>query len=108
MLSQPEKKCLLKLSLMKLEIITPESNVFSGEAKSVSLPGLDGVFQVLNNHAPIISALKKGNLVVELEGPLIEEQKNDVIVIDSSDKISVAVNGGLAELNKNKLIVLAE
>lgn len=108
MLSQPEKKCLLKLSLMKLEIITPESNVFSGEAKSVSLPGLDGVFQVLNNHAPIISALKKGNLVVELEGPLIEEQKNDMIVIDSSDKISVAVNGGLAELNKNKLIVLAE
>lgn len=108
MLSQPEKKCLLKLSLMKLEIITPESNVFSGEAKSVSLPGLDGVFQVLNNHAPIISALKKGNLVVELEGPLLEEQKNDMIVIDSSYKISVAVNGGLAELNKNKLIVLAE
>ena len=108
MLSQPEKKCLLKLSPMKLEIITPESNVFSGEAKSVSLPGLDGVFQVLNNHAPIISALKKGNLIVELEGPLLEEQKNDMIVIDSSDKISVAVNGGVAELNKNKLIVLAE
>ena len=108
MLSQPEKKCLLKLSLMKLEIITPESNVFSGEAKSVSLPGLDGVFQVLNNHAPVISALKKGNLIVELERPLSEEQKNDMIVIDSSDKISVAVNGGVAELNKNKLIVLAE
>ena len=108
MLSQPEKKCLLKLSLMKLEIITPESNVFSGEAKSVSLPGLDGVFQVLNNHAPVISALKKGNLIVEIERPLSEEQKNDMIVIDSSDKISVAVNGGVAELNKNKLIVLAE
>ena len=108
MLSQPEKKCLLKLSPMKLEIITPESTVFSGEAKSVSLPGLDGVFQVLNNHAPIISALKKGNLVVELEGPLLEAQKNDMIVIDSSDKISVAINGGVTELNKNKLIVLAE
>ena len=62
----------------------------------------------MNNHAPIISALKKGNLIVELEGPLLEEQKNDMIVIDSSDKISVAVNGGVAELNKNKLIVLAE
>ncbi len=108
MLSQPEKKCLLKLSTMKLEIITPESNIFSGEAKSVSLPGLDGIFQVLNNHAPVISALKKGNLIVELESPLSEEQKNDMIVIDASDKISVAVNGGVAELNKNKLIVLAE
>ena len=47
---------------MKLEIITPESNVFSGDTKSVSLPGLDGIFQVLNNHAPVISALKKGDL----------------------------------------------
>jgi len=99
---------LLKPSTMKLEIITPESNVFSGDAKSVSLPGLDGIFQVLNNHAPVISALKKGNLVVELEAPLSDEQKNDMIVVDSTEKIRIAINGGVAELNKNKLIVLAE
>ena len=99
---------MLKLSTMKLEIITPESNVFSGDAKSVSLPGLDGIFQVLNNHAPVISALKKGNLVVELEVPLSDEQKNDMIIVDSTEKIRVAINGGVAELNKNKLIVLAE
>ena len=99
---------MLKPRTMKLEIITPESNVFSGDAKSVSLPGLDGIFQVLNNHAPVISALKKGNLVVELEAPLSDEQKNDMIVVDSTEKIRVAINGGVAELNKNKLIVLAE
>ena len=99
---------MLKPSTMKLEIITPESNVFSGDAKSVSLPGLDGIFQVLNNHAPVISALKKGDLVVELEAPLSDEQKNDMIVVDSTEKIRVAINGGVAELNKNKLIVLAE
>jgi F-type H+-transporting ATPase subunit epsilon len=93
---------------MKLEIITPESNVFSGEAKAVSLPGLDGVFQVLNNHAPVISALKKGSLVVELEQPLTEDQKNDFIALESPEKISVSINGGVAELNQNKLIVLAE
>jgi F-type H+-transporting ATPase subunit epsilon len=93
---------------MKLEIITPESNVFSGEAKAVSLPGLDGIFQVLNNHAPVISALKKGSLVVELEQPLIEDQKNDFIALESPEKISVSINGGVAELNQNKLIVLAE
>ena len=52
--------------------------------------------------------MKKGNLIVELEDPLLEEQKNDMIVIDSSEKISVAINGGVAELNQNKLIVLAE
>ena len=99
---------MLKPSTMKLEIITPESNVFSGDAKSVSLPGLDGIFQVLNNHAPVISALKKGDLVVELEAPLSDEQKNDMIVVDSTEKIRIAINGGVAELNKNKLIVLAE
>jgi F-type H+-transporting ATPase subunit epsilon len=93
---------------MKLEIITPESNVFSGEAKAVSLPGLDGIFQVLNNHAPVISALKKGSLVVELEQPLTEDQKNDFIALESPEKISVSINGGVAELNQNKLIVLAE
>ena len=93
---------------MKLEIITPESNVFSGEAKAVSLPGLDGIFQVLNNHAPVISALKKGSLVVELEHPLTEDQKNDFIAVESPEKISISINGGVAELNQNKLIVLAE
>jgi F-type H+-transporting ATPase subunit epsilon len=93
---------------MKLEIITPESNVFSGEAKTVSLPGLDGTFQVLNNHAPVISALKKGALIVELEQPLSEDQKNDMISVESPEKISISINGGVAELNQNKLIILAE
>lgn len=93
---------------MELEIITPESNVFSGEAKTVSLPGLDGIFQVLNNHAPVISALKKGALIVELEQPLSEDKKNDMISVESPEKISISINGGVAELNQNKLIILAE
>ena len=51
---------------MKLEVITPESNLYAGEAVSVSLPGVDGFFQILNNHAPIISTLKAGEMKVEL------------------------------------------
>ena len=51
---------------MQLEIITPESNLFSGEVVAVQLPGKDGLFQVLNNHAPIISALTKGTIKVDL------------------------------------------
>ena len=58
---------------MKLDIITPESGIFSGEVTAVSLPGKDGIFQVLNNHAPIISALAEGVLSIELENPLSEE-----------------------------------
>jgi F-type H+-transporting ATPase subunit epsilon len=49
---------------MQLDILTPEKRIFSGEAQSVSLPGSDGRFQVLNNHAPIISSLQKGYLKV--------------------------------------------
>ena len=58
---------------MQLEIITPESKVFSGEANAVQLPGNDGIFQVLNNHAPIIAALKSGVVKVDLEKPFQSE-----------------------------------
>ena len=93
---------------MKLDIITPESGIFSGEASSVSLPGKDGIFQVLNNHAPIISALAEGVLSIELESPLSEEQQHEAIEVESPEKISVKIRGGVAELTNNKLIVLAE
>ena len=93
---------------MKLDIITPESGIFSGEVTAVSLPGKDGIFQVLNNHAPIISALSEGVLSIDLESPLSEEQKNEAIEIESPEKISVKIKGGVAELTNNKLIVLAE
>ena len=93
---------------MKLDIITPESGIFSGEVTAVSLPGKDGVFQVLNNHAPIISALSEGVLTIDLESPLSEEQKHEAIEIESPEKISVKIRGGVAELTNNKLIVLAE
>ena len=93
---------------MKLDIITPESGIFSGEVTAVSLPGKDGIFQVLNNHAPIISALSEGILSIDLESPLSEEQKNEAIEVESPEKISVKIKGGIAELTNNKLIVLAE
>ena len=92
---------------MKLDIITPESSIFSGEASAVSLPGKDGIFQVLNNHAPI-SALSEGVLSIELESPLSEEQNHEAIEVESAEKISVKIKGGVAELTNNKLIVLAE
>jgi len=93
---------------MKLDIITPESGIFSGEVTAVSLPGKDGIFQVLNNHAPIISALAEGVLSIELDGPLSEEQTHEAIEVESPEKISVKIRGGVAELTNNKLIVLAE
>jgi len=94
---------------MQLEIITPESMVFQGDATAVQFPGLDGSFQVLNGHAPIISALAKGDVKVDLEKPYTEES-TDKVKVDGSNKntIRVAINGGVVEMTNNKVIVLAE
>lgn len=77
---------------MKVEILSPERLIFEGEADSLLLPGKDGAFGVLNNHAPIIATLKAGQVVVKSGG---SEQ-------------SFAVQGGVVEVVKNKVIVLSE
>ncbi len=78
---------------MLLEIITPEKKVFQGEVNSVQLPGTNGKFEVLNNHAPIISTLTKGL----------------VRVIDVNNKTELfEINGGIIEMQNNSIIVLAE
>jgi F-type H+-transporting ATPase subunit epsilon len=93
---------------MKLEIITPEASIFSGEVTSVTLPGLDGMFQVLNNHAPIISSLRAGEVKMEVEGKLDTTKLNQNVNVDKNNTLRVTIKGGVAELMNNKMIVLAE
>ena len=78
---------------MILEIITPEKELFSGEVSSVKFPGTNGGFEILNNHAPIISTLGKGEIRV------ITADKN-------TEKFDI--NGGVIEMQNNKIIVLAD
>jgi len=78
---------------MFVEIITPDKKLFSGEAKSVKLPGTDGSFGVLKNHAPIISSLKKGVVKVTDEKQVVQDFE---------------IKGGIVEVLKNKVVVLAE
>ncbi|UYZ61461.1 ATP synthase F1 subunit epsilon [Hymenobacter weizhouensis] len=73
---------------MHLEIITPDRKVFEGEVTSARFPGADGLFEVLNNHAPLISALKAGDIVLNggasifrIEGGVVEVLRNNVIVL---------------------------
>ena len=77
---------------MTLEILTPEKKLYSGEATSVTLPGVDGSFQILNRHAPIISALAKGTIKYKA----------------GSETKTLTITGGFAECLKNKVIVLVE
>lgn len=94
---------------MQVEIITPEAKVFSGEATAVQFPGLDGSFQVLNGHAPVISALSAGSVKVDLSAPFEQEEAHKSIEVDASKKVlRVGIKGGVMEMFNNKVIVLAE
>ncbi len=77
---------------MKLEILTPDKAIFEGEVTSVTVPGAMGSFEILNNHAPIISILNSGKVVVRTSG---KEHK-------------FYTKGGVVEVIDNKVIVLAE
>jgi F-type H+-transporting ATPase subunit epsilon len=96
---------------MHLEIITPETKIFTGEVDAVSLPGLDGWFQVLKGHAPIISALGKGKVKVDLPTPFERSEKSsEMIEGDQTDSkvIRVSITGGVMEMQNNKIVLLAE
>lgn len=95
---------------MQVEIITPETRIFSGEATAVQFPGLDGSFQVLNGHAPIISALAAGTVKVDLVETFHETAKTtkNITAENGGKVIKVAIKGGVMELQNNKIIVLAE
>ncbi len=77
---------------MHLEIITPEKKIFEGEVSIVSFPGADGSFEVLNHHAPLVGLLKEG--VLEYKA---KEQREHI-----------TITGGVVEVLKNKVIVLAD
>ena len=79
---------------MKLSIVSPEETLYEGEVKSVKMQGIDGKFQVLNDHAPLISALSKGEIKI------IEEETGEEKVF--------AINSGLVELAKNEIHILAQ
>lgn len=79
--------------MMRLEIITPDDIVYKGEVTSVTLPGGAGQFQILNNHAPVLSSLAEGKIILK--------------TTDGEDK-TFDVKGGVVEVLQNKIIVLAE
>lgn len=96
---------------MLLEIITPELKIFSGEVDAVQLPGLDGSFQLLKGHAPIISGLNNGVVKVDLTNPYEQyESISKQIEYDTTNNkvIRIGIQGGVVELLNDKIIVLAE
>jgi F-type H+-transporting ATPase subunit epsilon len=78
---------------MNLQIITPDSRIYEGQVKLVQVPGSKGSFQVLKNHAPIISILEHG----------------EVKIIDEKNHTKYfTIGGGMIEVKNNEIIILAE
>ena len=78
---------------MNLEILTPEKKIFSGDVYGVQLPGITGLFEVLDKHAPLVSALKAGKMK---------------ILTDKTSAVSYTIQSGFAEVLNNKTTVLVE
>jgi len=92
---------------MYLEIVSPEATLFAGDVTSVTAPGVTGEFQLLSNHAPIVSLLQKGK--VKIGGDIsIEEEYEHKFVKSSDGKVTLAIASGTIEMNNNKVIVLVD
>lgn len=78
---------------MRLEIITPTNTLFAGDVTLVQLPGIDGLFEILKSHAPLVSALKEGRVKV---------------VDDQNKERFFDIRGGVVEVSHDKVLLLAE
>lgn len=78
---------------MKVEIITPDANIFAGEANAIQVPGTDGLLGILNGHAALVSTLRAGKVKVTVE--------------NGEDKF-FDINGGVVEVLNNTIMILAE
>jgi|TARA_B110000967_G_scaffold62888_1_gene64713 F-type H+-transporting ATPase subunit epsilon len=92
---------------MFLEIVSPEATLFGQEVTAVSVPGINGEFQMLNNHAAIVSVLGKG--AVKIQGDALEIAEEFQANFQKEGKnYSIAINSGTVEMKENKVVVLVD
>ncbi|MFM2214258.1 MAG: synthase epsilon chain [Bacteroidota bacterium] len=93
---------------MILEIVSPEATLFKGEVTSVSLPGVNGSFQILNNHAPIVSILKQGTVQIAATSFDFNKEVAEKFTRVNDQNYTLEIASGTIEMKDNKVIVLAD
>ncbi|CAH8281358.1 F-type H+-transporting ATPase subunit epsilon [Mariniflexile fucanivorans] len=95
---------------MYLEIVSPEATLFGSDVESVVLPGINGEFQILKNHASIVSLLKEGTVKIHTENPMVLDELHADIVPQGKDNkvLTLKINSGTIEMKDNKIIVLVD
>lgn len=91
---------------MQLEIVSPEAQLFSGEVLSITVPGASGSFQILNNHAPLVSTLVEGK--IKIQGNINLDEANKSKFTQDGDITYLHIQSGAIELSYNKVILLTE
>ena len=92
---------------MILEIVTPEATLLHTDVDLISVPGVNGKFQMLNNHAPIVSLLINGTVRFKGDNVQIEEQFEANFTNDKGE-YSLSIKSGTIEMKENKVIILAD
>ncbi|TDQ22051.1 FoF1 ATP synthase subunit delta/epsilon [Tenacibaculum caenipelagi] len=97
---------------MYLEIVTPEAILFSSEVDSVVVPGVNGEFQILNNHAPVVSILNEGRVKVHVHTQshiVFDDLHGSIERLPEDDKVlALEIKSGTIEMKDNKAIILAD
>ena len=92
---------------MFLEIVSTDATLLRQEVKAVTVPGILGSFQVLENHAPLVSVLEKGNVIIADASFDLDEQVA-ASFSKSDNKYILPINSGTIEINNNKVMVLVD
>jgi len=97
---------------MHLEIVSPEAVLFSSNVDSISVPGTDGEFQMLNNHAALVSTLKEGTIKIHVhtqEHLELDNLHGKIVSHADDDKVlTLVISSGTIELKDNKVIILVD
>ncbi|MBT3546153.1 MAG: F0F1 ATP synthase subunit epsilon [Flavobacterium sp.] len=97
---------------MHLEILSPEAVLFSSNVDSISVPGTDGEFQMLNNHAAVVSTLKEGTIKIHVhtqEHLELDNLHGKIVSHADDDKVlTLVISSGTIELKDNKVIILVD
>lgn len=91
---------------MYLEIVSPEATLFAGEVTSVTVPGINGEFQMLKDHAPVVSLLQQGK--VKIDGDISIDEVHEAKFKKEDGKTVLSIASGTIEMKDNKIIVLAD
>ena len=92
---------------MKVEIVSPEGKLLDSQAELVSLPGVHGAFEILDNHAPLIALLGKG--IIRIKGKKVQIDEDVESKFERmKDEVRLKINGGTVEVNNNRVIILVE